>query len=161
MLELDIMTPLTSYKTSLLSERQATSFGAMIRANRRFADVRVCHSARAKGPNAWYVTFAPSSTARREALLQGEQESRAARAAAQGFVSCRDPQTGRWWVFSETSGATYETTATDCTCFDATKRLIGTGLVCKHSLHVQAEERREQTEARRAFDKAEFERIFS
>jgi hypothetical protein len=147
-----------AFRTKLMTEARAHSFAKALTANRRFAFVLICHSARAKGPECFFVQFQPSSEARKLAIIDRQQSVRAQRAASGDFTSCKDPHTNRWWVFSPVSGCTYETTATSCDCPDARQRANPAGLACKHSIHVrgemarEAEVREQRAELARRFD---------
>ncbi len=125
-------TVLSSYRTRLLTEQQATAFCRMLRCNRKFERVQLCHSAQAKGEKQWLVRFAPSSSARREALLRSAQDARAQRAATQAFVFAANRR--EVWVYSIASGSTYrlETDGSGCSCEDSLRRTSGAGILCKH-----------------------------
>lgn len=128
------MERLTSYRTGLLTEQQATSFGRCLRRNARFTAVKVCHSGRARGPKAWFVAFAPSNAARREALLQRQEQARAQRACEESFTFCPDTDTSRafYWCLSHKSQEVYEVTEHSCSCLDFAHRMGPVGGRCKH-----------------------------
>lgn len=155
------METINGFRTKLMSEARAFAFAKALQGNRRFAFVQLCRSYRTKSADCWYVSFQPSSESRKLAVLDRQQSARAQRAADGDFTSCKDPQTGRWWVYSPTSGHTYETTATACDCLDARHRANPAGLACKHSIHVREEVAREaEGRERRRLEQQEFDRIF-
>lgn len=146
------------YRTRLMTEEAARRFGKCLTANPRFAFVKVCHSARATGEEQWFVMFQPSAEHRQEALLRGQQDARAERAAQESFTVLQDPGRAFWWVYSERSGATYQTTTTSCDCRDHQYRTGPAGLKCKHSVRIAAEE--ESARTQRQEQARRFETIF-
>lgn len=128
------------YRTKCLSIEAAARFARCLGANQKFTGVEIERSNRAKGEKCWIVLFQPASEARQESLEQRQQDTRAQRAAAQAFTFCADKDSGRlfWWVFSHSSGETYEVSEHSCSCPDQTYNLRGTSLRCKHRLALAA-----------------------
>jgi hypothetical protein len=159
------MSAFPCYRTGLLTQPQAISFAACLRANRRFSDVRICRSSRTRLAACWFVTFAPSSTARQEALLRDQQNARAQRAATQSFTFAANHSEA--YCFSHTSQAVYQLDphGTWCDCEDSRRRCQPSGtLKCKHVLAWEAsDEKREWDEARahRVAEAKRFMEIFS
>src|SRR6185295_2657141 len=106
MVSLNDMAGVTFYRTSLLTEHQAQSFARCLARNRRFSNVNLCHSARAKGAACWFVTFAPSNPDRQAVLLGAQQDARTERAAVQSFTFAANQQEA--YCFSHGSGETYQ-----------------------------------------------------
>lgn len=161
------MSRLTSYRTQLLSERRAAAFAKCVAGNARFAWVRLCHSARAKGAECWYVSFQPSNPDRQQALLEYQIRERIERAAEEHFEFFADGETAGLWYCLSHSGAIYETRLESCTCGDALYRMNPAGLPCKHSLALltsledgEAQETAPTREERRQFDQAVFNALF-
>lgn len=152
------------YRTQLMILQQAQRFAACLRANARFAGVRICESNRTRSEKRWFVAFSASSTARAEALLQRQQDSRAARAVSQNFTfagNCREV-----FVYSHSSGNTYslDPDGRGCCCEDSIHRAGPAGILCKHGIAwLASDEKRDLDEARarREADNREFERIFA
>ena len=127
---------LSSYRTQLLGERQAEAFARCLRGNSRFSDIRVCHSARAKGAKQWYVSYAASNLARREALLNRHQNERARRACEETFTFVLDTDASRpfYWCLSHRSQEVYKVDEHSCSCPDHLYRTGPASLKCKHIL---------------------------
>jgi predicted nucleic acid-binding Zn finger protein len=127
----------TGFRTKLMDRRKAEGFAHCLRSNPRFADVAVAESPRAKSEACYFVSFAPSSEARRAAILDDQQSSRLVRALTEGadYVFCLDTDGGRpfFWYYS-TSGEVYEVTSQSCDCPDFLYRCRASGLKCKHIL---------------------------
>jgi len=152
-----------SFRTQLLTMRQAGSFAACLRSNRRFTDVQVCESRRARGEDRWYVSFTPSNTARAEDLLRRQQASREERARQQAFVFAANSH--EVYCYSVSSGQTYQLTldGRTCGCEDSRRVCRPNNLVCKHGLAwLSSDEKREMDAARvqRAEQSRRFEEIF-
>ena len=163
-MEFAMETTLTLYRTKLLTEQQATAFARMLRCNRKFERVQLCHSAQAKGEKQWLVRFAPSATARQEALLRTAQDQRAQRAATEPMVFAANRR--EVWVYSIGSGQTYSMLPDGraCSCPDSQARTGPAGILCKHALSwLASDEKRDldAAERRRAEQEANFDRIFA
>jgi hypothetical protein len=129
---------------------RAESFARCLAANGAFRDVSVLESGRTKNQEVkWFVNYTPASVEKHRAILQASQDARAARAATERF-EFHLSDCGRYHYCLTTQGEVYETTTAHCDCPDAHYRLRGTGLVCKHSLaleaHLSAEASRIQEE---------------
>ncbi len=162
MVTLDMPNPLTCYRTKLMSEQAASRFSACLRANRRFTDVKLCHSSRATHDEQWFVTFSPSSAARQEALLHRHQQARAERAAHEPFVFAANSI--EVYCYSPNSGNTYQMRpdGTGCSCPDQQERCRGL-VRCKHEIGwLASDEKREMdaAKARRAETSKLFDEIF-
>lgn len=150
------------FRTQLMPLQQAQRFAACLRANRRFTGVEIRESNRTRAEKRWFVAFAASSVARAEALLQRQQDSRAARATSQTFTFAGNSR--EVYCYSHASGNTYSLDADGrgCCCEDSIHRCQGQ-LLCKHGIAwLASDEKREldEAKARRQADNAEFERIF-
>lgn len=162
------MISFVTYRTKLLSEKQASAFAAALRANSRFAMVSVERSSRARGEKAFIVRFEPSNAARKEALVNNAQDQRTERALTQSFTFCRDTDHDFCHCLSH-SGEVYETTLNSCSCPDETYRCSGVGLACKHrialALAIRAgdvqEFRHVVTPQRHRLDQDRFHEIFA
>lgn len=130
------MNSITHHRTKCLTIEQAGAFARCLQGNARFTDVSIEESARAKGEKRWFVMFQPSNPERVAEMLDAAQDARARRACEQTFTFCLDKDAGRpfFWCWSHSSGEVYETTEHSCNCPDATFRLKGTSLKCKHTL---------------------------
>jgi hypothetical protein len=152
------------YRTQLMILPQAQRFAACLRGNARFAGVRICESARVRSEKRWYVAFSPSSTARAEAILHRQQESRAARAVSQSFTFAGNSR--EVFVYSHSSGMTYslDPDGRGCCCEDSIHRCGPSGkILCKHGLAwLASDEKRELDEAlaKRAEESKRFLEIF-
>lgn len=151
------------YRTRLMTLQQATRFASCLRANVRFAGVRICESNRTRSEKRWFVAFSPSSTARAEALLQRQQDGRAARAVSQAFTFAGNSR--EVFVYSHGSGNTYslDPDGRGCCCEDSIHRAGPAGILCKHGLAwLASDEKRDLDDARakRQSENREFERIF-
>jgi hypothetical protein len=126
------------HRTKLLTLAAAAAFARCLGGNSRFTSVSIEESKRAKSEKRWMVLFQPSNASRQEAMVDRQQDARARRACEQPFTFCLDKDAGRpfFWCHSHTSGEVYEVGANAecCSCPDATYRLRGTGLRCKHQL---------------------------
>jgi hypothetical protein len=150
------------YRTQLITLQQAQRFAACLRSNKRFAGVRICESARARSEKRWFVAFSPSSTARAEAILHRQQDSRAARAVSQTFTFAGNSR--EVFVYSHKSGNTYslDPDGYGCVCEDSIHRCQGK-ILCKHGVAwLASDEKRELDEAlaQRAEQSRRFEEIF-
>lgn len=126
------------YRTRLLTEPRARSFAAALAANPAFTLMDVETSPRAKGEARFFVTFRPANAARQQDLQRRQQDTRQARAEAQGSEYLWCPDRGFLWCLS-TSGEVYEVTpGRSCTCGDFVYRCQGAGLQCKHLLSIDA-----------------------
>lgn len=124
------------YRTRLLTQERALSFARALEANRRFEEVSVTRSGRARSDAQFFVTFRPVSEQRMTALREEQQDARDARAIEEGsaYLWCRDENCGRSFVWClSTSGEVYEVTpGKSCTCPDFEYRAGPSGLHCKH-----------------------------
>ena len=154
-----------AYRTTLLSEAQATAFCRMLAANPRFAGVHLAHSSRATGACQWFVIFQPSNPTRARALLQAQQDARTERATTQEFTFAANAQ--EVYCYSHSSGECYrlEVDGSGCSCEDWLRRCQPNGsLKCKHILAWLAREEQrnvEEARVRRTEDTRRFEEIFS
>lgn len=119
------------YRTRPMSQDRAEQFARCLAANPRFEGVVVLGS---RSPGKSVVVYRPANLGRQAELLDDQQNTRAARADAEGgnyvFAANGD---GRWWCLS-TSGETYLVSLSGCDCPDHTYRCGAAGLACKHML---------------------------
>jgi len=124
-----------AFRTALLSQARAESFAAMLTANSRFESVLVNRSERAKCDKAFFVTFQPSSEARKDLIFMAQWDARKERGQGEGadytFFADEDNK-GCYWVYNPISQETYSTSIFSCSCPDYTYRCQRAGLQCKH-----------------------------
>lgn len=157
------MTSFTSYRTKLLSEARARQFAACLRKNSRAAFVAVMRSTRAKSDDRWYVQWQPSNESRQRALVDAQDSARAQRGCEGTFTFLKDVD-GSFLCFSHESGNVYSVREHSCDCPDATHRLAGTSIRCKHSWalrNASPEELGPAPVIDRKFDQAQFDAIFA
>lgn len=137
------------YRTQLLSQEHAEQFAACLRGNELFDGVMVYESERAKHESRrWYVVYHPSNPDAREALLQRQEEKRAAKSEAEGqdYLFIKDQDSGRFYWCASTSGEVYEVTLLGgCTCPDLEHRCREAGIRCKHQIALEKAVERGQT----------------
>lgn len=165
-----------SFRTKCLTLERAASFARALNANRRFRDVEIRESRRAKGEVRWFVCFLPSNPVRETVLLEGQQSAREARAAEQSFTIVADPDHDYLHCYSHHTQETYEVSiaGATCSCPDFQYRLSGTGVLCKHlvasadAVRTEAVGEFQQVPARKEIgtdmrwvnDQAAFEQVF-
>jgi predicted nucleic acid-binding Zn finger protein len=98
----------------------------------------VSESPRAKGERRFYVVYHSADPKQRAALLQRQEDKRAARAEAELDQYLIVPDEGRrfFWVQSA-SGEVYSVTHFDCTCPDHEYRCREAGIRCKHQSAIE------------------------
>lgn len=131
------------YRTVLLDRPTAERFCRCLRANAAFDGAIVTESNQAKHPvRRWMVVYHPANGTRRQELLDGHQQARRDRAAAQepwyaavlvwagsGFaMRLKNLKSGR--EYDITLNAALE--PVDCTCPDHTGCTRAAGIECKH-----------------------------
>ncbi len=132
------------YRTRVMTEQNAQSFAACLRANGQFTNVEVHEEPRAKGERRYYVAYQPSDPQQQQVLLQGHEEQRRARAESEGeqYLFVENSDTGRFFWCQSVSGEVYEVTLHNCTCPDAEFRCRTNGIRCKHSLALEKAQER-------------------
>jgi hypothetical protein len=132
------------YRTKLLAEAHAQQFASCLRANALFSGVMVYESERAKHPERrFFVVYHPSDSDACAAILQRQQERRAAQARAEAGDYLIVPNVDRrfFWVQSA-SGEVYEVTDFSCSCPDYEFRCREASIRCKHQLVLSQEDGR-------------------
>jgi hypothetical protein len=124
-----------SFRTKCLNIERAAAFARALNANRRFTEVEIRESKRAKGEARWFVCFLPANPLRQAAMVDRQQSARAERAATESFTVVADPDHDYLHVYSHGSQETYEVSlaGTSCSCPDFHYR-GSANLVCKHLL---------------------------
>ena len=126
------------YRTKLMTEAHAESFASALRANSQWDGVMVYESPRAKGERRHYVVYHSADGAQRQALLQRQEDKRAARAASELDQYLIVPnECGQFFWVQSTSGEVYEVTRFDCSCPDHEFRCREAGIRCKHQIAVE------------------------
>ena len=126
------------FRTKLMTEAHAESFAAALRANSQWDGVMVYESPRAKGEKRHYVVYHHADGAQRQALLQRQEDKRAARAEAELDHYLIVPnECGRFFWVQSTSGEVYEVTRFDCSCPDHEHRCREAGIRCKHQIALE------------------------
>ena len=122
------------YRTKLMSLEKAGRFARCLGTNRRFTEVSIEASERAKSEAKYFVRYLPKSETRQLQMLEGQQQAREARAEAQGvnYLFVLDEGGRFFWCHNLASGEVYETTEETCDCPDFHYRCRGSGLHCKH-----------------------------
>lgn len=136
-----------SFRTRCMDLERAARFARCLAANeKRFTDVEIRESKRAKGDARWFVCFLPVNAARVGAMLDHQQQSREERASTQSFTVVADPDHDYLHCYSHATQETYEVSiqAATCSCPDFSYRLSGTGVLCKHLVAAAAAVRRDE-----------------
>lgn len=125
---------------TLMTEQRARSFAALLRGNANFTDVAVQLHPTAKGAARWFVSYAPSSQARRAELHEVFQDVQDARAAGQweNYAVSETETPGVYAVKKLASGETYTVDLHPagggaCTCETYRWRCAAVKARCKHS----------------------------
>lgn len=155
-----------SFRTKCLNIERAGAFARALNANRRFTEVEIRESKRAKGEDRWFVCFLPSNPSRIAAMVDRQQNVRAERAVTETFTVVADPDHDYLHVYSHGSQECYEVSlpAATCSCPDYHYR-GGANLVCKHLLAASDATRRGEVGAfqpipNRQADRDRFEELF-
>jgi len=136
-----LRTGAVAFRTTLLTEARAESFARMLAGNARFEDIEVQESSRAKSERAFFVTFSPSSAARKDLIFMAQWDSRRTKGEGEGADYTfwpDDDNAGCFWVFNPISGETYTTSIFSCSCPDYLYRASRAGCLCKHQHSLSA-----------------------